>query len=270
MDHPTHGAGAWPSQALAPTATRLATPNADQCVHQPREGRGRNRQTTPKKRKRGGRTNKQHRQKKGGGQETDTQPRSRAPTPQEAGEPPSQATRKATPTGPPERTPEDRPAEPGDTQPRAAAHRRTGQPGHAGTHPTGEVAGRKKNMGRAQTKGEGGMETKRPKTGTGSGGHHKATTRQGQKPQPPPPQPEKKRGGGQTPPMATPAHLHATGSPTRGWRKTDAAQASGHTTQHPSQKKAECRQNPDPHTHTTNPSQESQSATKTSVQTNTP
>ena len=53
ITQPTHGAGARPSKTQAPTATRLPTPNADQCVHQPREGRGRNRQT-PSKKKGGG------------------------------------------------------------------------------------------------------------------------------------------------------------------------------------------------------------------------
>ena len=50
ITQPTHGAAARPSKPQAPAATRLATPNADQCLHQPREGRGRNRQTPPKKR----------------------------------------------------------------------------------------------------------------------------------------------------------------------------------------------------------------------------
>ena len=44
---PTHVAGVRPSKTQAPTATRLTTPNADQCLHQPREGRGRNRQRPP-------------------------------------------------------------------------------------------------------------------------------------------------------------------------------------------------------------------------------
>ena len=44
---PTHRAGARPSKTQPPTAARFTTPNAHQCVHQPREGRGRNRQTPP-------------------------------------------------------------------------------------------------------------------------------------------------------------------------------------------------------------------------------
>ena len=107
ITHPTHGAGTRPGQAQAPTATRLATPNDDQCVHQPREGRGRNRQPPPRKKRE---TNKQHRRqkekgKKGGGQETDTQPQSRAPTPQEAGKLPSQQHRRRHPRAPPKEHP---------------------------------------------------------------------------------------------------------------------------------------------------------------------
>ena len=61
--------------------------------------------------------------------------------PQEACNPLSQATPKATPTSTPERTLEDHPARPGNYQPRGAAHRRKSYPGQAGTYPTGEVAG---------------------------------------------------------------------------------------------------------------------------------
>ena len=71
--------------------------------------------------------------------------------------------------------------------------------------------GKKKTIGAAQARGEGGTETKSPKTGTGSGGHHKATTQQGH---PPPPRSaekkKNKRGGGGTNPThgnpRTPPH----------------------------------------------------------------
>ena len=54
--HPTHRAGTRPSRTQPPTAARKTTLNAGQCVRQPREGRGRNRQTPPQRRKdRGGR-----------------------------------------------------------------------------------------------------------------------------------------------------------------------------------------------------------------------
>ena len=54
ITHPTHGAGARPGNTQPPTATRETTLNANQCVRQPREGRGRNRQTPPPKKNRGG------------------------------------------------------------------------------------------------------------------------------------------------------------------------------------------------------------------------
>ena len=175
--------------------------------------------------------------------------------PQEAGKPPTQRAPKAAPMGPLESTPEDHPAKTSNTQPRAGAHQRKGHPGHVDTHPTGAEMGKKKTIGAAQARREGGTETKSPKSGRGSGGHHKATKRQGRKPQPPP-QPGKKKGGvgGQTPATATPAHPHTTDSPTRRWRETDAAHARGHAPQHPNLKRAECRQNPThTHTHTTPP-----------------
>ena len=55
---PTHGAGTQPNRTLPPTAARKTTLNAGQCVRQPREGRGRNRQPPPPPKKR---------KKKGGG-----------------------------------------------------------------------------------------------------------------------------------------------------------------------------------------------------------
>ena len=47
--HPTHGAGTRPNRTQLKTAARKTTLNAGQCVHQPREGRGRNRQAPPGK-----------------------------------------------------------------------------------------------------------------------------------------------------------------------------------------------------------------------------
>ena len=49
ITNPTHGAGAWPGETQQPTANQKTTQTADQCVHQSRESRGRNRQTPPKK-----------------------------------------------------------------------------------------------------------------------------------------------------------------------------------------------------------------------------
>ena len=54
--HPTHWAGTRPNRTQPPTAARKTTLTAGQCVRQPREGRGRNRQPPPKKQNnRGGR-----------------------------------------------------------------------------------------------------------------------------------------------------------------------------------------------------------------------
>ena len=260
-------------------------------MHQPREGRGRNRQSPPKKKKKQTpqkgvnphpTTNARLPAKKRGvGQETATPPRSRAPTPQRAGKPRGQTTPKATPTGLPKRTTEDHPAEPVDTQLGAAAQRRKGHPGHAGTHPTGEVAGHPKKT-----------KHRRNPNGRGRGdGDQEAQVRDRQRRTPeshdmtgprttPPPAARKKikkrNGGGQIPPTATPAEPGPTGSPTRGMRETDGAHARGHRPQHANQKKrnagetqnqththhepqqgkADCSQNPYPGTHTLDPSQE--------------
>ena len=213
---------------------------------------------TPRKRKKTG--NKQTAQtgKKKGGEAEDrhiaAKPRTNS---KKGGQTPSQATPKATPTGPPERTAEDRPAKLGDTQPRAAAHRRKGHPGRGVTHPTGEVTGRRKKNGRSPNKrerGDGDQETQdRDRQRTTPQSHHKA----GLKTTHPPCTRKKKqnwRGGGRIPPTKISAHPHATGSPTRRWRETDAAHARSHTPQRPSQKKAECRQNPNPQTRSANPS----------------
>ena len=53
--HPTYGAGTRPHRTQLKTAARKTTLNAGQCVRQPREGRGRNRQAPPpeKKKRRG-------------------------------------------------------------------------------------------------------------------------------------------------------------------------------------------------------------------------
>ena len=118
--HPTHGAGARPNRTQARAATRPTTLNVDQCVHQPREGRGRNRPTPPKKKKTGG----------GGTRKAHSHENVH---PQEAAKPLSQTALK---TGPPEGTLEDHPVKTGDTQPRAAPQRKKflGLPEHADTH----------------------------------------------------------------------------------------------------------------------------------------
>ena len=52
--HPTHGAGTRPHRTQLKTTARKTTLNAGQCVRQPREGRGRNRQAPPPPKKKGG------------------------------------------------------------------------------------------------------------------------------------------------------------------------------------------------------------------------
>ena len=52
--HPTHGAGTRPHRTQLKTAARKTTLNAGQCVRQPREGRGRNRQAPPPPKKKEG------------------------------------------------------------------------------------------------------------------------------------------------------------------------------------------------------------------------
>ena len=180
ITHPTHGAGARPSKTQAPTATRLTTPNADQCVHQPRGGRGRNRQTPLKKQKKqgGGGTRKAH------SHETAHPHHKRLPNP------PARRHQRRDPPKEHLRT----------TQPKAATPNRERRPtGRKDTPntPTHTLLGRRRakentHEGAALTRGEGRTETTRLKTGTASDGHHKATTRQSQKPHPPP-QPEKKK-----------------------------------------------------------------------------
>ena len=100
--------------------------------------------------------------------------------------------------------------------------------------PTEKWRANGKNEKAIQTKGEGWKVTKEPRTGTGVGKHHKATTRQGQEPHTFPAAGKKmKEWGGETQPTAAPAQPHTTGSPTRGGRETDGTHARGHTPEHP-------------------------------------
>ena len=196
----THGAGARPRKKQAPTTTRKTTPNADGCVHQPREGRGRNRQPPPqKKRKKTG----------GGGHEKGPQPQKHPPTPQEAAEPPSQT---APETGLPEGQPEDHQARTGNTKPGAASHRKKRHPKHADTHHTGAKTkkGKKKKHTKTQPKreGKGGRRPRDPRPGQPA----TDTTKPRQDtPRRPPQRKPKGEGGGHPPLMTTPAHTHATG-----------------------------------------------------------
>ena len=108
--HPTHGAGTRPHRTQLKTAARKTTLNAGQCVRQPREGRGRNRQAPPPQKKKEG----------GGGKGTKTahsrqtarQHHHRRPSP------PPEGTEKRTPT----EAQGDHPPKTGNTKPVTADH----------------------------------------------------------------------------------------------------------------------------------------------------
>ena len=87
--HPTHGAGTRPHRTQLKTAARKTTQNAGQCVCQPREGRGRNRQAPPPPKKKGGGRGKRH--------ENSPQPPNRPPTPPQAAKPPPRRHRRQDP-----------------------------------------------------------------------------------------------------------------------------------------------------------------------------
>ena len=205
-------------------------------MHQPREGRGRNWQVPPKNKKRKP-TNSTDEKKGGGKRQTHSCEAAHPPQKRQANSPASNtdrdthaAPRKNT-RGPPYRTRRHR------TESSCQAEERTRR------HTTHWRSGGQKKMGAAQTKGEGGTGTKRHKTRTGSGGHHKATTRQGLKPWPPPRSPNakyKRGGGGQTPLAATPANLTPNG---RGARNGPHAPA-------PKQEKGQSAGKAQTHTHT--------------------
>ena len=140
--HPTHGAGTQPHRTQLKTAARKTTLNAGQCVRQPREGRGRNRQTPPPKKKREG----------GGGTGTKTahsrqtarQRHHRRPNP------PPEGTEDRTPT----EAHGDHPPKTGNTKPVTAAH---GEKGHRKKRKK-----KKRATSPARKKGDGGTGTTKP------------------------------------------------------------------------------------------------------------
>ena len=114
---PTHGAGTRPHRTQLKTAARKTTLNAGQCVRQPREGRGRNRQAPPPH---------QRKKKEGGGgkgtktahsRQTARQHHHRRPNP------PPEGTEDRTPT----EAQGDHPPKTGNTKPVTAAHGEKGQ-----------------------------------------------------------------------------------------------------------------------------------------------
>ena len=160
--HPTHGAGTRPNRTQPPTAARKTTLNAGQCVRQPREGRGRNRQPPPPKKKQGGGWGRARKQ----------------PT---ATKPPANTTRGGQtphPEGTEDSTPKeaqrDHPAKTGNTKPGTAAHREKGHQ-NMQTHTTKQ---KKRASSPARKKRDGGTGATRPGTGTPSNRHHKAKRRQ--------------------------------------------------------------------------------------------
>ena len=140
--HPTHGAGTRPHRTQLKTAARKTTLNAGQCVRQPREGRGRNRQAPPppKKKKEGG-----------GGKDTKTahsrqtarQHHHRRPSPPPEGT----EKKKRTPT----EALGEHPPKTGNTKPVTADH---GEKGHEKK--------KKRATSPARKKGDGGTGTTKP------------------------------------------------------------------------------------------------------------
>ena len=114
--HPTHGAGTRPNRTQLTTEARKTTLNAGQCVRQPREGRGRNRQAPrphKKKKTEGGR---------GGAQKQPTATKLPANTTRGGRTPPQEGTEDRTP----KEAQGDHPAKTGNTKPGTAAQQEKG------------------------------------------------------------------------------------------------------------------------------------------------
>ena len=113
--HPTHGAGTRPHRTQLKTTARKTTLNAGQCVRQPREGRGRNRQAPPPQKKKEGGGGKG--KKTAHSRQTARQHHHRRPNP------PPEGTEDRTPT----EAQGDHPPKTGNTKPVTAAD---GEKGH--------------------------------------------------------------------------------------------------------------------------------------------
>ena len=163
---------------------------------------------------------------------------------------PGQATPKATPTGPPDRTRGDHPAQPGDAQPKASPHhdhmaaegpeertlRTRGRTPHriSCVLPATQTR-RKKRRGKTQTKGGTGAETKGPKTDTGDGDHHTARTRQGREPHPKRTHHEPQRGmAGRSRNPGQNTHTQDPGQKWRGHRPPENQTEAAHNSRKPS------------------------------------
>ena len=145
--HPTHGAGTRPDTTQLKTAARKTTLNAGQCVHQPREGRGRNRQAHPPPEKK----------RRGEGEKARKQPT--------AAKPPANTTRGGQP--PPPRRHRRQDSQRGTGGPltlnRQHQARNSGPPGK-GTPKQAEK--KKRATSPARKRGDGGAGTTRLGTGT--------------------------------------------------------------------------------------------------------
>ena len=170
------------------------------------------------------------------------------------GQPPSQATPKATPAGPADRTPGDHPAQPKDAQLETAAphdhkaakgreektpwpRRRTPAPGKwQATGHTDTDKTKKKPIRR----GGGGRRSRQPglrqaTASTTGPQHNRAKKPHPQTPSPAARKTAKKKEGGEKPRPRRPPHSPPPQAAPSGWWGTGGARARGHTPQHPSQ-----------------------------------
>ena len=185
--HPTHGAGTQPNRTQPPTAARKTTLNAGQCVRQPREGRGRNRQPPPPKQK------KNNRGGRGGGRENSPQPPNCPPTPPEAAKPPPRRRRKRDPK---------KKRHKGTTQPKPATPSQEQRPtGRKDTEKCRHTPRKRKKRASspARKKGDGGTGTTRPAIETPKKNQKKAQKTH-------PDNPAKKGGAQPRPGRSTHAH----------------------------------------------------------------
>ena len=208
--HPTHGAGTRPHRTQLKTAARKTTLNAGQCVRQPREGRGSNRQAPPprKKEKKGGGSGKMHK--------NSPQPPNRPPTPPQVAKPPPRRHRRQDPHrgtgGPPT---QNRQHQASNSGPRGKGTRKKKRKKKRATSP-------------ARKKGDGGTGTTKP-------GKKKKTKNQSAKNTPRQPSQEG-LGTGET--RAQHTRPHRTPEP-------ETAGSSGAPTKpHTSQKQAEAKAQP--------------------------
>ena len=279
---PGHG----PQPTAASTATPLATQNADQCVHPPREGGGRNRQTPLTKKNGEGRgppPNHERaptRKKKGGARDSHTtaklhthstrgrQPRQPGNTKGDTRGAPQKNNR--GPRCPTRRHPEKSSGLPQAHDRRGAGGKDTPDtPAHVPPEKWRATGKKKKGTDATKMKGEGGTETKGPKTGTGGGEHHRAKTRPRTTHTHPAARKGKEGGGGNPAhgnPRTTPRHRQ----PRQGVAGKGRGPRTGAHTPTAQPEKQGAEKNPNPHTHTTNPSEEWRSAAKTRIEAHTP